>query len=52
MSTLLIIVGLSSGALARLPRAGSWMVWVKRLFALVMLGAAEYYLIKMGQLLI
>lgn len=52
MSTLLIIVGLFSGALARLPRAGSWMVWVKRGFALVMLGAAEYYLIKMGQLLI
>ena len=52
MSTLLIIVGLSSGALARLPRAGAWMVWVKRLFALVMLGAAEYYLVKMGQLLL
>jgi hypothetical protein len=28
------------------------MVTVKRLFALVMLGAAEYYLVKMGQLLI
>lgn len=52
MSTLLIIVGLFSGALARLPRAGGWMLWVKRGFALVMLGAAEYYLIKMGQLLI
>jgi thiol:disulfide interchange protein len=26
-----------------------WMVWVKRLFALTMLGAAEYYLIKTGQ---
>ena len=52
MSTLLIIVGLSSGALARLPRAGAWMVWVKRFFALVMLGAAEYYLVKMGQLLL
>jgi hypothetical protein len=25
---------------------------VKRVFALVMLGAAEYYLVKMGQLLI
>jgi hypothetical protein len=27
-------------------------VTVKRIFALVMLGAAEYYLVKMGQLLI
>ena len=52
MSTLLIIVGLFSGSLARLPRAGQWMVWVKRGFALLMLGAAEYYLIKMGQLLL
>jgi cytochrome c-type biogenesis protein len=52
MCTLLIIVGLSSGSLALLPRAGAWMVTVKRVFALVMLGAAEYYLVKMGQLLI
>lgn len=52
MCTLLVIVGLSSGALARLPRSGMWMVWVKRGFGLVMLGVAEYYLIKMGQLLI
>lgn len=52
MCTLLVIVGLSSGALARLPRSGTWMVWVKRGFGFVMLGVAEYYLIKMGQLLI
>ena len=52
MCALLVIVGLSSGTLARLPRAGMWMVWVKRLFALVMIGVAEYYLMKMGQLLI
>ena len=52
MSTLLVVVGLSSGSLARLPRAGAWMVTVKKLFAIVMIGAAEYYLIKMGQLLI
>jgi thiol:disulfide interchange protein DsbD len=52
MCTLLVVVGLSSGTLARLPRAGMWMVWVKRAFALVMLGVAEYYLVKMGQLII
>jgi thiol:disulfide interchange protein DsbD len=52
MCTLLVVVGLSSGAIARLPRAGMWMVWVKRLFAIVMIAVAEYYLIKMGQLLI
>ena len=52
MCTLLVLVGVSSGTLARLPRSGAWMSWVKRGFGLVMLGAAEYYLIKMGQLLI
>jgi len=52
MCTLLVVVGLSSGTLSRLPRAGVWMVWVKRVFALVMLVVAEYYLVKGGQLLI
>jgi thiol:disulfide interchange protein DsbD len=52
MCTLLVVVGLSSGTIARLPRAGMWMVWVKRLFALVMIGVAEYYLVKMGQLIL
>ncbi len=52
MCTLLVLVGLFSGTLARLPRAGQWMVWVKRLFALIMLAVAEYYLVQMGLLLI
>jgi thiol:disulfide interchange protein DsbD len=52
MCTLLVVVGVSTGAATRLPRAGAWMVWVKRGFAAIMLGVAEYYLIKMGQLLI
>ena len=52
MCTFLIIAGISSGALARLPRAGEWMIWIKRVFALVILGMAEYYLILTGQQLI
>ena len=53
MCALLAAVGLSSAELARgaprwLPRAGAWMVWVKRGFALLMLGVAEYYLVQMG----
>lgn len=50
MCALLVAVGLSSGAVAKLPRAGVWMMWVKRAFALLMLGVAEYYLLKAGQL--
>src|SRR5206468_5910565 len=30
MSVLLVVVGFFSGALAALPRAGAWMVWIKR----------------------
>jgi cytochrome c-type biogenesis protein len=52
MSALLVVVGLASGGAVRLPRAGAWMVWVKRLFAAVLLGTAEYYLVHMGQLLV
>ena len=52
MCTLLVMVGLFSGTVARLPRAGEWMVWVKRIFALIMLAVAEYYLVQMGLLLI
>jgi thiol:disulfide interchange protein DsbD len=52
MCALLVAVGVSTGALSRLPRAGLWMVRIKKVFAFVMLGVAEYYLIKMGQLII
>jgi len=52
MCTLLVVVGVSSGSVSRLPRAGTWMLTVKKVFGLIMLGVAEYYLVKMGQLLI
>ncbi|MCC6769958.1 MAG: sulfite exporter TauE/SafE family protein [Gemmatimonadaceae bacterium] len=52
MCALLVLVGVSSGTVSRLPKAGLWMVRVKKFFGVVMLGVAEYYLIKMGQLLI
>jgi cytochrome c-type biogenesis protein len=43
MTSLLTAVGLSSGALARLPRSGSWGIWIKRAAGGVMLGVAVYY---------
>jgi cytochrome c-type biogenesis protein len=48
MTSLLVVVGLFSGTLARLPRSGSWMIWMKRAAALIMIGVAEYYFIKAG----
>ena len=52
MCALLVAVGLSAGTLGRLPRAGAWMVWVKRGFAVVLIGVAQWYLIEMGKLMI
>lgn len=48
MTALLVAVGVFSGSLALLPRSGAWMVWAKRLAALVMVGMAEYYFILAG----
>jgi thiol:disulfide interchange protein DsbD len=52
MCALLVVIGLFSGTVARLPRSGHWMIWVKRFFAVILLAAAEYYLMQMGKLLI
>lgn len=35
----------STGLLQRLPRSGEWMVWVKKLFGVVLLGVALFYLL-------
>jgi len=48
MGALLVAVGLFSGTLALLPRSGKWMVWVKRLAALIMIVMAEYYFVQAG----
>jgi cytochrome c-type biogenesis protein len=52
MCTLLVIVGLFSGSIAALPKSGGWMLWVKRVFAVILIGVAEYYLIQLGQLVL
>lgn len=48
MSALLVAVGLSAGALATLPRAGAWMVTIKRVAGLLMLAMSGWYFFKMG----
>lgn len=48
MTALLMVVGISSGALSSLPRSGAWMVWIKRAGGVILLAMAEYYLIKAG----
>lgn len=48
MTALLVAVGLSSGFLAKLPRSGPWMVWMKRGAALLMIVMAQYYIFQAG----
>lgn len=48
MTALLVVVGLSAGVLARLPRGGAWMVWIKRIAGIIMLLVAEYYFVRAG----
>lgn len=51
MTALLVAVGLFSGTLAALPKAGRWMVWIKRAAGLVMIAMAEYYFVQTGLVL-
>lgn len=51
MTAILIGVGLFSGTLAALPRAGKWMNWLKKLGGVMLIGMAEYYFVQMGRTL-
>lgn len=51
MTALLVMVGLFSGTLAALPRAGRWMIWVKRVAGALLLAMAEYYFVQVGKVM-
>lgn len=51
MTALLIGVGLSSGFGAVLPASGPWMVWIKRIAALIILVMAGYYFVQAGMVM-
>lgn len=40
-----LILGSFSGLLDRLPQSGMWMVWIRKLFALLLIGVAIYFLL-------
>ncbi|MBF0123625.1 MAG: sulfite exporter TauE/SafE family protein, partial [Candidatus Omnitrophica bacterium] len=48
--TSLVLAGTFSGFLASLPKAGIWMVRIKKATGFILLALAEYYVIKAGQL--
>jgi thiol:disulfide interchange protein DsbD len=39
-----LILATFSGSINRLPRSGVWMVWVKKIFGLILIGMAVYFL--------
>jgi thiol:disulfide interchange protein DsbD len=39
-----LILGTFSGLLKKIPRSGVWMVWVERIFGVILVGAALFYL--------
>ena len=39
-----LILGTFSGLLKKVPRSGAWLVWVERIFGVVLTGAALFYL--------
>jgi thiol:disulfide interchange protein DsbD len=51
LTALLVVVGLFSGGLAALPRSGRWTVAIKRAGGVVLLGMAEYYFVRAGNVL-
>jgi len=50
MGTLLIIVGTFAGIIAALPKSGKWMIKIKFISGLILIGAAEYFLYIAGKL--
>ncbi|SPF33900.1 Cytochrome c biogenesis protein, transmembrane region [Syntrophobacter sp. SbD1] len=52
LGALVIVVGTFTGLLTSLPRSGIWMLRVQRVFGILMILAAEYFLIKTGEFLI
>ena len=44
LGVLLIVLGTFSGAIKALPKSGVWMETVERIFGLLLIGAALYYL--------
>lgn len=49
MTAILVVVGMSAGALAALPRSGPWMLGLKRAGGVLLLLMAQYYIFQAGR---
>ena len=39
-----LVLGTISGSIARLPRSGSWMIWVRKIFGFILVAMTFYFL--------
>ncbi len=46
-----LVLATASGSLSALPRSGSWMIWVKKIFGFILLGMAVYFLTRSDRLI-
>ena len=51
MTAILAAVGLFSGTITALPKAGAWMARIKTLSGIILLAMAEYYFVQTGMVL-
>lgn len=51
LGTLLILVGTFTGLLASLPKSGNWLVRVKQIFGILLILVAEFFFLRVGNLL-
>ena len=49
MGTLLIILGSFAGFLTNLPKAGTWMIRIKKIFGWILIIIGEYFLVTAGK---
>ncbi|NOQ46699.1 MAG: cytochrome C biogenesis protein [Desulfobulbaceae bacterium] len=52
MGAILLVVGTFSGLMTAIPRSGRWMVGIKKMLGLFMIGLAEFFLVKAGMMFI
>ena len=52
LGALLILVGTFAGVLSALPKSGQWMVFIKKIFGVLMIIIGEFFIIKAGQLML
>ena len=44
-----LVLAMYSGLLNQLPRSGMWMVWVRKLFGILLIGVAVYFLVPQAK---